>query len=214
MDIATHSAGSDSGLVHPRLVRVTHWINAAAMIVLITSGWRIYNASPVFPFFFPPAITLGGWLGGALLWHFAAMWVLVINLLVYVAYGLARGHFARKFLPITARGILHDLRQAVSGRLSHEGDDYNYVQRFAYAGVLTAILVTILSGLAIWKPTQLQAIAALMGGFPGARVMHFLGMAAIVAFLIVHLTLVAIVPRTFRAMIFGTHGKAKAGGRP
>src|SRR3569623_267331 len=88
-------------LILPAWVRITHWINAIAMLVMIMSGWQIYNASPLFDFDFPRSITLGGWLAGALLWHFAAMWVLVINGLVYVALGLATGRFRRKLLPIT-----------------------------------------------------------------------------------------------------------------
>ena len=197
------AATAHAAALHPGLVRVTHWINAAAMIIMIMSGWRIYNAAPVFDSFFPAGVTLGGWLGGAILWHFAAMWVLVINWLVYVAYGFASGHFRRKLLPITIGGVLTDLRLAFTGRLAHDGGRYNFVQRLAYAGVLTAILVTILSGLVLWKPTQFQLIGTLMGGFPGARVVHFLGMAAIVAFLVVHLALVAIVPRTLLAMLTG-----------
>src|SRR5947199_9539741 len=92
-------------LVHPRTVRITHWINVIAMLVMILSGWRIYNASPLFDFRFPRDITLGGWLGGALLWHFAAMWVLVVNGLVYVLHGIFAGHYRRDFLPIPLPGI-------------------------------------------------------------------------------------------------------------
>lgn len=208
-------APASRGAEHPPLVRLTHWINAAAMIIMIMSGWRIYNAAPVFDFYFPRSITLGGWLGGALLWHFAAMWVLVVNWLVYIGYGFANGHFARKMLPINVSGVLRDLRLALSGRLDHDTGGYNFVQRLAYVGVLAAILVTILSGLVMWKPTQFQLIGALMGGFPGARVVHFLGMAAITAFLVVHLALVAIVPRTLLPMLIGrshapAHGGAQA----
>ena len=87
-------------MIHPRWVRLTHWVNAVAMIVMIGSGWEIYNASPLFPFTFPKSITLGGWLAGALLWHFAAMWVLVINGLVYLALGFATGRFRRKLRPL------------------------------------------------------------------------------------------------------------------
>ena len=69
-----------TGTIHPVWVRVTHWLNALAAIVMMLSGWRIYDASPIFHgFTFPPDITLGGWLGGALQWHFAAMWLLVFN---------------------------------------------------------------------------------------------------------------------------------------
>src|SRR5882762_9636078 len=121
-------------VIHPGWVRVTHWINAVAMVVMIGSGWEIYNASPLFGFTFPRGITIGGWLAGALLWHFAAMWLLVVNGLVYVVLGLATGRFRRRLLPIRAREIGRDLRAAVTGQLGH--DDlavYNAVQKALYA---------------------------------------------------------------------------------
>src|ERR1700738_2277006 len=86
-------------VIQPPWVRTVHWINAVAMILMIMSGWQIYNASPLFNFTFSPSITLGGWLGGALLWHFAAMWLLVITGLVYLMLGFATGRFARELLP-------------------------------------------------------------------------------------------------------------------
>src|SRR5215510_11229181 len=95
--------------LHPLPVRIMHWINAVAMIVMIMSGWQIYNASPLFDFSFSRNITLGGWLAGALLWHFAAMWLLMINGLVYLIAGLATGRFRRKLLPITPAGVITDL---------------------------------------------------------------------------------------------------------
>src|SRR5262245_24317451 len=86
--------------VHPLYVRITHWINALAVLIMIGSGWQIYNASPLFPFTFPNSITLGGWLAGGLLWHFAAMWLLIVNALVYLTLGLATGRFRERLLPI------------------------------------------------------------------------------------------------------------------
>lgn len=197
--------------VHPALVRCWHWINAFAMIIMIMSGWRIYNASPVFPsFMFPRAITLGGWLGGALQWHFAAMWLLMANFLVYLVYGFWSGHFQRVLLPLTPRMVLSDLGRALQLKLGHDVGAYNAVQRFAYVGVLSAIVVTILAGLAIWKPVQFQELAWIMGGYDDARVVHFLGMSTIVAFLVVHLALVALVPSTLLPMLTGV---AKVGGQ-
>lgn len=201
--IGGHAPPADA-ITHTPFIRVTHWINAVAMVLMILSGWRIYDASPEFPFTIPRAITIGGWLGGALQWHFAAMWLLVLNWLAYIVYGFWSGHFRATFLPITPAGVLSDLRLALSGRLAHVGSEYNQVQRLAYVGVLAAILVTILSGLAIWKPTQLQVLGSLFGGYHGARIVHFLGMAAIVLFLVVHLALVVIVPRTLLAMLTGS----------
>src|SRR5258706_11678022 len=106
--------------VHPLVVRITHWINVLAVLIMVTSGWQIYNASPLFPFSFPDAVTLGGWLAGALQWHFAAMWLLALNGLIYVVYGVVSGHFRRKLLPISPRGLLRDVRDALRGRLAHD----------------------------------------------------------------------------------------------
>ncbi len=191
-------------VIHPLWVRLQHWINAAAMIVMIMSGWQIYNASPLFDFAFPRSITLGGWLGGALLWHFAAMWVLAINGLIYLALGILTGRFRRKLWPISVSGVLSDARAALSGRLSH-GDlsTYNQVQKLLYSGVILAGIVVVLSGLSIWKPVQFQQLTAVFGGYDIARYVHFGAMAAIVAFLIVHVLLALLVPKSLRAMIIG-----------
>src|SRR6266480_4124602 len=118
--MAQASLGGTKDLVHPTYVRVTHWINAVAMIAMIGSGWEIYNASPLFPFVFPRGITLGGWLAGALLWHLAAMWLLAVNGLVYVALGVVTGRFRRKLVPIRPGEVLADAKAALTGKLTHE----------------------------------------------------------------------------------------------
>ncbi len=189
--------------IHPSIVRLTHWINAAAMFVMVTSGWQIYNAAPIFDFKFPAWMTLGGWLAGAIAWHFAAMWVLAVNLLVYLAYGLISGHFRRDLLPITPAGVWRDVKAALAFRLPHALGRYNAVQRLLYAGVIALIVLAVASGLAIWKPVQFQTLAWLMGGFDTARVVHFLAMAGIVGFFVVHILLVMIVPKTLPPMIIG-----------
>lgn len=191
--------------VHPLVVRITHWINALAILVMVASGWRIYNASPLFESFtFPEALTLGGWLAGALQWHFAAMWLLALNGLVYVVYGIVSGHFRRRLLPISPGAILRDVSRALRGRLAHEDlSVYNAAQRAAYFVLILALVVMILSGLAIWKPVQLQALAALMGGYEGARLLHFFAMSLVVFIVVVHVAMVALVPRTFPTMITG-----------
>ena len=193
--------------VHPLIVRITHWINVAAMIVMVMSGWRIYDASPLFHFSFPVAITLGGWLAGALQWHFAAMWVLAVNGLVYLSYGILSGHYRRSFLPISLNSLLREVANALHGHLSHAVGEYNPVQRTAYLGVIAVIILVALSGLAIWKPTQFQGLAGLMGGYPGARLVHFLFMTAIVLFVVIHVTMVMLVPRTFIPMWTGRSRK-------
>ncbi len=189
--------------VHSAVVRLTHWINAAALLVMVTSGWRIYNASPLFDFHFPDWMTLGGWLAGALAWHFAAMWVLAVNLAVYVVYGIVSGHFRRDLLPVTPAGVWRDLKAALAFRLPHAAGRYNAVQKLLYGGVVLLICLAVASGLAVWKPVQLQALAALMGGYEGARLVHFCAMSGIVGFFAVHILLVLIVPRTLPPMILG-----------
>jgi thiosulfate reductase cytochrome b subunit len=199
------AAPSGTPVIHPLWVRITHWINAVAMLVMIGSGWEIYNASPLFRFLtFPSSITLGGWLAGALLWHFAAMWVLAINGMTYLALGLITGRFRRKLLPIAPAAVIADARAALAFKLSH--DDltvYNSVQRLLYAGVIVVGIAIVLSGLSIWKPVQLQWLTALFGGYDAARYVHFFCMAAIVGFLVVHVLLAVLVPKSLRAMIAG-----------
>ncbi len=191
-------------VLHPRVIRITHWVNAAAMLIMIMSGWQIYNAAPIFPFLFPQSITIGGWLGGALLWHFAAMWVLMANFALYCAYGLFSGRFRSKFWPIRRADLMTDLRSALAGRLVHEDlSTYNAIQKLLYAGVIGAIALAILSGFALWKPVQLQMLTNLFGGFQGARLVHFLAMAAITGFLLVHVAMALLVPKTLRAMTRG-----------
>ena len=190
--------------VHPLIVRLTHWINVLAIVVMVASGWRIYNASPLFDFKFPEAVTLGGWLGGSLRWHFAAMWLLALNGLIYLAYGIASGRFRSRFLPITVRGIAGDISAALRGKLAH--DDltvYNMAQRAAYLAIILAAIVLVASGLAIWKPVQLQWLAAPLGGYEGARLVHFFAMATLVLIVVVHVAMVILVPRTFPSMITG-----------
>jgi len=190
--------------IHPLWVRMTHWMNALAMIVMTGSGWQIYNASPIFDFEFPERITIGGWLAGGILWHFAAMWLLVANGLVYLVLGFSTGRFKAKLLPIRPREVVADLAAALTFRLAHQDlSSYNALQRILYLGVILAGVVAVLSGLSIWKPVQLQELTFLFGGYENARVVHFLAMSAIVAFLVVHVVLALLVPKSLRAMITG-----------
>ncbi len=198
------TAPDQAKVIQPAWIRIVHWTNAVAMILMIMSGWQIYNASPLFNFSFSHSITLGGWLGGALLWHFAAMWLLMVNGLVYLALGIASGRFRKKLLPITPSGVISDAKAALTGKLSHDDlTHYNYVQKLLYAGIIVVGIVIVLSGLSIWKPVQLQYLTALFGGYDVARYVHFFCMSAIVAFLIVHLALALLVPKSLRAMIIG-----------
>ena len=205
-EIPVHGPDASGGApaVHPLYVRITHWINALAMFVMIGSGWLIYNASPLFSFTFPTAVTLGRGLAGALLLHFAAMWVLLGNGLLYMALALARGHFRTRLLPIRGAELAVELRAAVTGRLRH--DDlarYNSIQKLFYVAVLLTGGISVASGLAVWKPVQLRELAALFGGYEGARRVHFFAMATIVLFLCLHIIMAVLVPKTLRAMIRG-----------
>jgi thiosulfate reductase cytochrome b subunit len=203
-DPAMFSAARAAAVVHPLWVRITHWVNVVAMALMIGSGWEIYNASPLFPFVFPREITLGGWLAGALLWHFAAMWILALNGIVYVTLGIVSGRFRRKLTPIRAGEVLADVKAAFTGRLTHDDlSIYNAVQKLLYLGVILAGVVVVLSGLAIWKPTQLQELTALFGGYEPARYVHFFAMTAIVGFIIVHVIMAFVVPKSLRAIIVG-----------
>jgi thiosulfate reductase cytochrome b subunit len=194
-----------SKVIQPAWVRVMHWINAVAMILMIMSGWQIYNASPLFQSLtFSRTITLGGWLAGALLWHFAAMWLLMVNGLAYLIMGFATGRFAGKLSPISLRGVISDATAALTFKLSHDDlSKYNQVQKLLYTGIIVVGVVIVLSGLSIWKPVQLQYLTALFGGYDVARYVHFFCMAAIVAFLVIHVLLAVLVPRSLRAMIIG-----------
>ncbi len=204
MTTATMTMTNAGTTIHPGWVRVCHWINALAILVMIGSGWQVYDASPLFGFEFPKSIALGNWLGGALLWHFATMWVLVINGLVYVTLGLATGRFRRKLLPIYPSEVIADAKAALTFKLAHDDlSHYNAVQKVLYAGVILTGVLIVLSGLAIWKPVQFQELTALFGGYDAARYVHFFAMSAIVGFLVVHVALALLVPKSLRAMIAG-----------
>ena len=190
-------------VIHPLVVRITHWVNAVAITCMVMSGWQIYDASPLFDFTFPPWATLGGWLAGGIAWHLAMMWLLVANALIYFAYGLFGRHFMRSFVPLTPALVWRDLREALTFRLKHELGTYNAVQRLLYVAVLVLGIVAVWSGLALWKPVQLHPLAWALGGYPVARRVHFFAMAGIVLFVAVHIALVVVVPRTLPAMITG-----------
>jgi thiosulfate reductase cytochrome b subunit len=202
---ATRTTTSPSKVIQPAWVRAMHWINAVAIILMIMSGLQVYNASPLFKSLtFSHSITLGGWLGGALLWHFAAMWLLMINGLAYLITGFATGRFAKNLFPISIRGLISDVTAALTFRLSHDDlSKYNQVQKILYAGIIAVGIVIVLSGLSIWKPVQLQYLTALFGGYDIARYVHFFCMASIVAFLAIHVLLAVLVPKSLRAMIIG-----------
>jgi thiosulfate reductase cytochrome b subunit len=190
--------------IAPIYVRIGHWLNAIAVIIMIMSGLKIYNASPVFDFSIPPELTLGGWLGGALLWHFAFMWLLLGNGLIYLVLNFSTGRIWKKFFPLSPRAFVQDVRETLSGKLSHDDlSKYNTIQKLAYLSAIVCIILLVISGLAIWKSVQFSLLRDLMGGYNNARVIHFVAMAYIVFFTVVHLVMVVLVPKTLIIMTRG-----------
>jgi thiosulfate reductase cytochrome b subunit len=188
---------------HTLPVRIMHWIGVYAISCMILSGWEIYNASPSLPFVFPAWMTLGGWLAGAIAWHISAMWLLFADGIAYLVYGFASGHFRRDLWPPTPRAVVTDLGRALRFRLPHRLGHYNAVQRLLYGGVIVTLLMSVLTGLAIWKPVQFGWLAGVFGGYPIARGIHLAMMGLVIAFVIIHVALVAIYPRTLVSMISG-----------
>jgi len=191
-------------VVHPLWLRLTHWLNALAVLIMVTSGWQIYNASPLFDFAFSRSLTLGGWLGGGIQWHFAGMWLFGFNGAFYLLMNIVSGRIKRKFWPLTPRGVLRDLGAALRGKLTHaDPRHYNMVQRAAYVFVMFDGIVLVLSGLVVWKSVQFPLLRELLGGYDTARYVHFLAMASLVGFVALHLVMVALVPKTLLSMLRG-----------
>jgi len=191
-------------LVHPLWLRICHWLNALAMLIMVTSGWRIYNASPLFNFTFPAELTLGGWLGGALQWHFAGMWLFGINGAIYLLINIFSGRLKHKFWPLSPRALANDFIAALRGKLAHEDlSHYNTVQKLAYLFVMIDGIILVSSGLVVWKSVQFPLLRELLGGYDNARFIHFYAMSAMVGFVVIHLIMVALVPRTLLAMLRG-----------
>src|SRR5919109_159130 len=132
-----------------------------------------------------------------------------LNVLVYLAYGILSGHFRRKLLPISPRAVLHDVGQALRGRLAHEDlSVYNAAQRAAYLALIAALVVMVLTGLVIWKPVQFYWLGRWMGDYEGARYLHFFAMTAVAFIVVVHVIMVILVPRTFPTMFTGRFRRA------
>ena len=191
--------------LHPGAIRIMHWINAAAMLVMITSGWGIYDDDVIIKgLHFPPFLRLGEWAAPSLNWHFAGMWLLALNGLAYLAYGVATGRLRERLLPIRLRDILHTINDTLHLKVAHEDiTTYNAVQKVLYIVVMLAAISQVATGLLIWKPVQFAPLVALLGGFQSARIIHFLGMGVIVGFLLVHVALSLLVPSTLWAMLTG-----------
>lgn len=194
----------DKTSIHPWWLRMLHWLSAAAVIILILSGWQIYNATGFMGFRFPRSVTLGGWLAGGIQWHFAAMWLLGGCFALYIVMGIVTGRFKRQFWPLSFRGVFRDLRDTATGKLSHSDiRKYNYVQKAAYVLALLDVAILIASGLVLWKPVQFPILRTLMGDYEGARYVHFFAMAFMCAFIVVHVVMALLVPKTIKAMLWG-----------
>src|SRR6202046_2531721 len=204
--MSTPSVRSDAPpRLHPRPLRIMHWINAVAIFIMIGSGWKIYNDDVIFGVLhFPDSLVIGKWAQYGLQWHFFGMWIFVLNGLAYLSYGIATGRFRRKLFPVALRDILATVNDALHFRLAHDDlTHYNAVQKILYLGVMAIGVLIVISGLALWKPVQFSELAALFGSFQATRVVHFLCMTAIVGFLLVHISLALLVPQSLVAMITG-----------
>lgn len=211
---------------HHPVVRITHWVNALALAVMVGSGLRIFNSYPAFarkgesfccyPFEghkIPDWLTFGGWLAGARNWHFAAMWLLVANGLVYLGFIYLHGEW-RDLVP--RRGVLHDAWEMVKFYLAVRRDHprqgkHNALQRLAYFSMPCLGVISVLTGLAIWKPVQLSPLTTLFGGFVWARYWHFLAMVATVASVVGHVFMVFTVdPYSMRAIVTGGYDESRS----
>jgi thiosulfate reductase cytochrome b subunit len=203
-DHQAHSAPAAPRL-HPLPLRIMHWINALAMLIMISSGWKIYNDEVIFGrLHFPEWIVLGKYAQHGLQWHFFGMWIVVLNGLAYLAYGVATGRFRRKLFPLSLRDLVATVRDALTFRLKHDDlTHYNAVQKVLYLGIMAVGILIVISGLALWKPVQFSELAALFYNFQTIRVVHFLCMTAIVLFLCVHVALALLVPQSLVAMVTG-----------
>jgi thiosulfate reductase cytochrome b subunit len=191
--------------LHPLPVRIMHWINAIAIFIMIGSGWKIYNDDVILGWLhFPDSIVIGKWAQYGLQWHFFGMWIFVLNGLGYLTYGIATGRFRQKLFPISISEILATIGDALRFRLTHDDlTHYNAVQKMLYLGIMAIGILIVISGLALWKPVQFSELAGLFGSFQTIRVVHFLCMAAVVGFLLIHIALALLVPQSLVAMVTG-----------
>ncbi|MBW4024711.1 MAG: cytochrome b/b6 domain-containing protein [Proteobacteria bacterium] len=191
--------------LHPLPVRIMHWINAAVMMVMITSGWGIYDDDVIIHgLYFGGFFRLGDWAAWSLNWHLAGMWFFGINGLIYLIYGLATGRFLERLLPIRPKELVQTVAETLHFKIAHEDlTVYNAVQKVLYIIVILACISQALTGLSIWKPVQFSGLVTLFGGFQTARVIHFAGMVVIVGFVVVHVLLALLVPKTMWAMLAG-----------
>src|SRR5246127_2039149 len=191
--------------LHRLPLRTMHWINAAAILSMIGRCWGIYNDDFLFGWLhFPYFLVIGKWAQYGLQWHFFGMWIFVLNGVAYLCYGIISGRFWQKLFPISPREVFITMGEALRFRLHHDDlTHYNAVQKALYLGVMAVGVLIVISGLALWKPVQFSELASLFGSFQNIRLVHFLCMTAIVAFIVVHVTLALLVPQSLLAMLTG-----------
>jgi thiosulfate reductase cytochrome b subunit len=187
---------------HPSIVRLSHWAGALATTILVLSGLEIFAAFPSFgdkipqvDLFVPPGfMRLGGWLGGALPWHFTFAWVFVMSGVVYLAYQIGSGNIRQVlFVPRDIPGVWPMARHYfLFGPKPPQHEVYNPLQKLAYTTVLGLGVLAAVTGAALYKPIQLSWLVAMLGGFRLTRIWHFVAMAGILAFIPGHLVMVAL----------------------
>ena len=182
-----------------------HWTNAVAMLIMILSGWGIYDDFVIIRgFHFAPYMRLGDWAAPSLQGHFAGMWLLGLNGLAYLLYVVVTGRLRERLLPIRIDELFQTVRDALHFKVEHHDlTVYNAVQKLLYIVVVLAGISQVVTGLFIWKPIQFSFAVALLGGFQAVRIEHFVGMSVIVGFLVVHVALSLLVPKTLWAMLSG-----------
>ncbi|OCQ97389.1 thiosulfate reductase cytochrome B subunit (membrane anchoring protein) [Nostoc sp. MBR 210] len=165
--------------------KIFHGLNIISLILMIGSGLQIYNANPVFGgrggWTFPRTFLLGGWLGGGRNWHFAAMWLFALNLLVYGVYIFSTKRWEKRFV---SQGDLQVLQKGQNPKRK------NYAwHRLIYTGIVPVLILAIASGVAMYKPAQLPWLSGLFGSWQTLRVIHFITVPIVIIFVIGHFLL-------------------------
>ncbi|MEL6299424.1 MAG: cytochrome b/b6 domain-containing protein [Pseudomonadota bacterium] len=188
---------------HALWLRLAHWTLAISTLGLISSGFAIFNAAPFYDISFPTVIALGTDLTGALRWHFLFIWTFAGSLSLLILGRLIKTRSAPPLIPIRASKVRVEIVDTFRLKLAHQPGVYIHTQRLLYLGCFALLALALLSGLVLWKPVQLQALASVVGGYELARRIHFWSMTGLGAFIAVHLTMVLVAPSTLLGMLFG-----------